>query len=203
MKALLELFRSLPQPKDIKRRERALFHQLICATQPIVLNATDLNGRNKTSTNLGFTDFDTLETGQASLEPGYEKVLCRWFQGYPRFDYMLGGLLMQVSISDFQSHNVGTADISKAFVKGFNNNPKQDQIEFYLDDLFGAKHNAVIRPNVKFEVRRNRSTVPGFRIVYIRGSPGKPMHSQSARRFPDVAHISYEEIKEKLFTNIV
>ncbi|KAG0329591.1 hypothetical protein BG000_012030, partial [Podila horticola] len=152
---------------------------------------------------LEFTDFDTLKTGQTSLGPGYEKVLCRGYQGYPRFDYMLGEMLTQVSISDFQAHNTKSAYISKAFEKGFNNDASRNQIECILDDLFDAKHTVVLRPSGKFEVKRNGSVVPGFRIIYLRGSLGESVHSRLVKRFPQVAHISFEEIKEQLFTNIV
>ncbi|GJJ77452.1 hypothetical protein EMPS_09811 [Entomortierella parvispora] len=213
-KALLDLFRSLSLPEDIKRRinigklggddfETALFHQLICADQPVLLNATDLNGRNKTTIKLEFDDFDTLKTDQTSLGPGYNKVLCRGYQGYPRFDYMLGEIFIQVSISDFQVHNTKNADILEAFKKGFKGDPSRNQIEYYLDDMYGPTHTAVLDSRGKFLVRRNGSELTKFRIVYIRGSPGGPAHNKLVQKFKDVAHISFEELKETLFNNIV
>jgi len=59
-KALLELFKTLPLPEDIRRRicdgslsgddfETALFLQLICTAKPIVLSTTDLNCSNPTT----------------------------------------------------------------------------------------------------------------------------------------------------------
>ena len=64
-------------------------------------------------------------------------------------------------------------------------------------------HSAKIDPQNKFVVTRNGKRVPGFRIVYIQGSPGTPNHSGKVREFPDVAHVAFEEIKSRLFPNIV
>ncbi|KFH68113.1 hypothetical protein MVEG_06843 [Podila verticillata NRRL 6337] len=158
-KALLELLKTLPLPDDIKRRidvgnyngddfETALFHQLVCSSKPIVLNATDLNNRNPTVISLDFVDCDTLKTG-------------------------------------------------------FKNDPSRNQIECYLDDMYGPKHTAVIGSNGRFEVKRNDVVVSGFRIIYIRGSPGNPTHSGLVRAFPDVAHVTVDEIKKELFKIIV
>ncbi|KAF9096510.1 hypothetical protein BGX27_001108, partial [Mortierella sp. AM989] len=69
-KALLELFKTLPLPDATKKRicdgslsgddfETALCHQFKCTTKPIVLNATDLNGRNPTTIALDFSRCDT------------------------------------------------------------------------------------------------------------------------------------------------
>jgi hypothetical protein len=102
---------------------------------------------------------------------------------------MLGEILMQVSINDFQAHNTKTADISKAFVKGFSKDPSRNQIERICDDLFDAKHTAVLLRNGKFEVKRNGKSLTGFRIVCFRGSPRRPTHSRLVKRFPYVAHV--------------
>ncbi|KAF9109448.1 hypothetical protein BGX30_008400, partial [Mortierella sp. GBA39] len=119
--------------------ETALFRQLICTTKPILLDATDLNGHNATTISIDFSHFETLRTGQTSLGPGHEKVLTRGYEGYPRFDFMLGPLFIQASISDFGSHNRNSADARKAFngrVGGAN------QIERCLNGLFGPGHSA-------------------------------------------------------------
>ncbi|KAG0247058.1 hypothetical protein BG011_002110, partial [Mortierella polycephala] len=216
-KALLELFKTLPLPKDTRRRicdgslsgddfETALCHQLICTTKPIVLNATDLNGKNPTMISLDFSHCDTIQNGRTSLGPGHENVLARGYEGYPRFDFMLGPMFIQASISDFASHNESkTADITKAFSKGPG---EENQIERYLNEVYGPGHSAKIDNN-RFVVTRTDVTrggvpvpVPGFRIVYIRGSPGKPVHRTLVKKFPDVVHITFEELQEKLFKNI-
>ncbi|KAF8981111.1 hypothetical protein BGZ52_003183 [Haplosporangium bisporale] len=164
-----------------------------------MLNATDLNNRNPTVISLDFVDCDTLKTGRTSLGRGYEKVLCHGYEGYPRFDYMLGAMFIQASISTFQVHNTKTADINIAFQKGFHNDTNRNKIECYLDDMYGSKHTAVMGSNGRFEVKRKDVVVPGFRIIYIQGSPGNPTHLGIVRAFPDVAHVTVEEIKEKLF----
>ncbi|KAI7829732.1 hypothetical protein BC939DRAFT_473940 [Gamsiella multidivaricata] len=38
--------------------------------------------------------------------------------------------------------------------------------------------------------------------VYIRGSPGEPAHRELVNKFPDVLHITFEQLMEKLFRNI-
>ncbi|KAG0333772.1 hypothetical protein BG004_000698 [Podila humilis] len=212
-RALLELFKTLPLPEDTRRRicdgsldgdgfETALCHQLICTAKPIVLNATDLNGSNPTTIALDFSHCDTLQKGKTSLGSGHENVLTRGYEGYPRFDFMLGPLFIQASISDFGRHNTGSADLSKAFdIRDTNGT---NQIERYLNDLYGPGHSAKIHvENNRFVVTRDGVPVPGFRVVYIRGSPGKPSHRDLVKKFPDVRHISFEEVRENLFKNIV
>ncbi|KAH7045772.1 hypothetical protein BKA57DRAFT_467650 [Linnemannia elongata] len=212
-RALLELFKTLPLPEDTKKRicdgslsgdefETALFHQLICTTKPIVFNATDLNGKNPTTIALDFFHYDTLQIGKTSLGSGHQNILTRGYKGYPRFDFMLGPLFIQTSISDFGHHNADSADLSKAF--NVRDNDGANQIERYLNDLFGPGHSARIEDN-RFVVTKDGVPVPGFRVVYICGSPapGKPSHCNLVKKFPDVRHISFEEFKDNLFKNIV
>ncbi|KAF8928325.1 hypothetical protein BGZ47_001691, partial [Haplosporangium gracile] len=135
-----------------------------------------------------------------SLGSGHEKVLIRDHKGHRRFDFMLGPMFIQASISDFGHHNGGSADLSKAFnVRDTNGT---NQIEHYLNDLYGPGHSAKIEQN-RVVVTKNGVPVPGFRVVYIRGSPGKPLHHDLVKEFPDVRHVSFEELTEKLFRNIV
>ncbi|KAG0003003.1 hypothetical protein BGZ65_002134 [Modicella reniformis] len=206
-KALLELFKTLKVPEDIKRRirlgeheeddfEKTLFHQLVCATEPILLNTTDLNDQNPTTITLDFVDCDTIKADNVSLGRGYDRVLYRAYKGYPGFDYILGSMFIQVSMSDFESHNKGSADIQEAFKKGFHGD--MNQIECCMNDMFGPGHSAEIEKD-HFVVTRNGVPVPGFRVVYIQGSSGKPAHGELVNKFPDVAHITFEEVREKLF----
>ncbi|KAK3805410.1 MAG: hypothetical protein J3R72DRAFT_120864 [Linnemannia gamsii] len=211
--ALLELFKMLPLPEAIKKRicdgnlsgdqfGEALCHQLICTNKPIVLNATDLNGSNPTTIALDFSHCDTLKIGKTSLGSGHDNVLTRGYERYPRFDFMLGPLLIQASITDFGRHNTGSADLSKAF--NLRDTNGTNQIERYLNDLYGPGHSAKIHvENNRFVVTRDGVPVPGFRVVYIRGSPGKPSHRDLVKKFPDVRHVSFEEVMENLFKNVV
>ncbi|GJJ68053.1 hypothetical protein EMPS_00399 [Entomortierella parvispora] len=149
--ALLELFNGLPLSEETKKRivghsidgddfEKALWQQLIYTPKPIMLHATDLNNKNPTTVSLDFIHHDTLRDRQISLGSGHESVLTRGYKTYPRFDLMLGPMFIQVSVSDFGAHNDGSVDIRHAFddrdKKGTN------QIERYLDDLYGAGHSA-------------------------------------------------------------
>ncbi|KAG0043351.1 hypothetical protein BGZ89_006496, partial [Linnemannia elongata] len=192
-RALLELFKTLPLPKDTKRRiydgslsrddlETALCHQLLCTTKPIVLNATDLNGSSPTTITLDFSHCDTLQIGRTSLGSVPQSVLTRVYKGYPQFDFVLGPLFIQTSISDFEHHNTDSADLSKAF--NVRDNDGTNQIEHCLNNLFGPGHSARIEDN-RFVVTKDGVPVPGFRIVYIRGSPGKPSHRDLVKKFPD------------------
>ncbi|KAG0271415.1 hypothetical protein BGZ95_000771 [Linnemannia exigua] len=147
-----------------------------------------------------------LRVGQASLGSGHEKVLTCGYEGHPRFDFILGPLFIQVYISDFGKHNKDSAELSKAF--NVRDSGNTNQIERYLNDMFGPGHSARIERG-KFVVTQIKGPglepvpVLGFHIVYIRGSPGKPEHRELVKTFPDVLHISFEELKEKLFKNIV
>ncbi|KAF9536143.1 hypothetical protein EC957_012382 [Mortierella hygrophila] len=210
-RALVELFKNMPLPEAVKRRicdgnlngnefEEALYHQLICAVKPIELKTTDLNGKNPDTISLNFSFYETLRAGTTSLGSGYEMVLTRGYDSHPRFDFMLGPMFIQVSVSDFAVHNRKTADIGKAFDDRDNNGT--NQIERYLNDLYGPGHSARIEKN-KFVVTKNGANVVGFRVVYIHGSPGQPSHPKCVKKFSDVRHVSFEEVKENLFKNIV
>ncbi|CAG8625059.1 1541_t:CDS:2, partial [Ambispora leptoticha] len=222
-KALLKMYMSFDLPENIKNQlrvgsltgeqfEEALFNRLVCkCNTTIQLKTTDLNNNNSNVITLQFNDYDLIKNSQLSLGPGNDKVLGRGFDRYPRFDYMLGPIFIQVSISDFTSHNSkpstnirqafepmsAQAGISLVQINGRN------QIEMYLDEMYGTGHSAKIDSQNKFVVTRNGKRVPGFRIVYIRGSPGTPNHSGKVREFPDVAHVTFEEIRSQLFPNIV
>lgn len=221
-KALLKMYMSFDIPENIKNQlrigklkgdqfEEALFNRLVCRSgTTIQFNSTDLNNNNKSVLTLYFNDYDLIKSPNLSLGPGKELVLGRGFDRYPRFDYMLGPIFIQVSISDFVSHNKSSTNIRQAFepmsaqagitltqINGRN------QIEMYLDEMYGPGHSAKIDSRNRFVVTRNQMYVPGFRIVYIRGSPGTPNHSGKVREFPDVVHVTLEEIKSQLFPNIV
>lgn len=221
-KALLKMYTSFGLPETISRQlnigklsgnefEEALFTQLAsrCNTT-IQLNTTDLNNKKKNLITLQFDDYDIIKPTGLSLGPGFDRVLGRGFDKYLRFDYMLGPIFMQVSVSTFTTHNQASADIEKAFKEmAPQGNISQaqingrNQIEMYLDEMYGSGHSAKIDPiTKKFIVTRNNNPMPGFRIVYFQGSPGTPNHSHKVKDFPDVAHVTLEEIKSKLFSNI-
>jgi hypothetical protein len=223
-KVLLEMYISFELPENVKHQlhvgeldemqfEQALFYRLIsnCETT-IQLKATDLNNNNENVITLQFDDYSLIKSSQLSLGPGNDKILGRGFDGYPQFDFVLGPVFIQVSISDFVTHNdKKSTDIKRAFVRPMLQLPNisseqingRNQIEMYLDEMYGPGHSAVINPvNNKFDVTRNGVPVPGFRIVYIRGRSGIPNHPIKVKELPDVAYVTFEEIKKQLFTNI-
>ncbi|KAI1295239.1 hypothetical protein EDD11_007888 [Mortierella claussenii] len=209
--ALLELFKNLPLSEDTKERifdgnvsgddfEKELWRRIISTPKPIELHATDLNNKNPTTVSLNFIRHDTINSGSISLGFGNGNVMTRGYRGHPRFGFMLGPMLIQVSVRDFGAHNEGSADIKKAF-DDRDKNDGTNQIERYLNDVYGAGHSARMI-NSKFVVTKDGVLVPGFRIVYIRGSPGKPTHRELVKKFPDVLHIAFDQVIAKLFENL-
>ncbi|KAG0275521.1 hypothetical protein BGZ95_008698 [Linnemannia exigua] len=206
-KVLLELFMTFPLHEAIKKRtcddslsgdqfKEALYRQLIFINKPIEFDATDLDGKNHTLILLNFQHCDTIQYQQWSLGLGFDNVLARACKGYPRFDFMLGPMLILASVSDFGNHNMGSSDIREAFNVRDDNGV--NQIEHYLNDLYGPAHYAEIEDN-RFVVTRDGVPVPGFRIVYICGSPGYPAHRDWANKLPDVLHITLEGLLKNLF----
>ncbi|KAG0271062.1 hypothetical protein BGZ95_001195 [Linnemannia exigua] len=207
-RALLELFKMRPLPETINRRiydggmdevqfMRALSHQLICTNEPIELDATDLNGKKPATILLDFSD-DTIQD-QWSLGFGHNKVTVRDGRACSRFNFMLGPVLIQVSDRDFGYHNSGSTNLSKAFNVRDDNGT--NQIERYLNDLYGPNHSAIIKDN-RFVVTRDGVPLPGFRVVYIRGSPGNLSDPYLVEKYPDVRHVTFEEVREKLLKNV-
>ncbi|KAG0049873.1 hypothetical protein BGZ83_005304 [Gryganskiella cystojenkinii] len=198
-RALLELLKTLPLLEETRRRicdgglsghdfETALFHQLICTPKPILLNTTDLNGKNPTAIELDFIHYEALQIGQISLGRGREKVLTRGDEDSRRFNYMLGPLFIQVSVSDFGEHEKSGSGVRDAFTKM---GQEPNEIENYLDDLYGPSHSATIENN-RFVVKRNGVTVDGFHIVYIRGSPAD-LSSKAGKGIAVPSRISYKQ----------
>ena len=192
--------------------EEALFNRLVSRSNTTtLLQATDLNNGKTSPVRIEFEDYAIIKKPNLSLGSGCDKVLCRGFDGYPRFDFMLGPIFIQVSISSFTRHNsessknikkafkpmLSQAGITANYIRGRN------QIEIYLDEIYGPTHSAKIDPTShKFDVFKSGNRIPGFRIVYIRGSPGIANHSEKVKQFPDIAHVSFDEIKSQLFQNV-
>ncbi|CAG8642695.1 7392_t:CDS:1, partial [Diversispora eburnea] len=197
-KALLKMYMSFDLPENIRNQlrigeltgdqfEEALFNRFVCRSNTTtLLEATDLNNRPTSPVKIMFEDYAVIKNSGLSLGPGYDKVLGRGFNGYPRFDYMLGPMFIQVSISDFQAHNKAQSNIKNAFKRPMDRLSSisisqiggRNQIEMYLDEMYGSGHIADIDLSThRFVVTRNKQPVPGFCIVYIRGSPGTPNHS--------------------------
>ncbi|CAG8596717.1 4921_t:CDS:2, partial [Funneliformis mosseae] len=223
-KAFLKMYKSFDLPKEIKYQlnigklsgpqfEEALFNRLVSRSNTtILLQATDLNNRKTNPVKIEFEDYAIIKQPNLSLGSGCDEVLGRGFDGYPRFDFMLGTIFIQVSISSFTKHNnESSKNIEKAFEPMLpqagitaNDINGRNQIEIYLDEIYGPTHSARIDPiSRKFNVSKNGKHKPGFRIVYIRGSPGTAKHSTKGKKFPEIAHVTFDEIKRNLFQNVL
>ncbi|RUS23230.1 hypothetical protein BC937DRAFT_90349 [Endogone sp. FLAS-F59071] len=223
--ALLDIYKAMPLSNDVAlaitsgnmdrlQFEAALFQQLLRFPE-VILKATDLAGVEQTPVPIVFKHFKMLQDPPLKTS---DNVLLRCYPTYPRFDFILGCMFIQTSISDFTTHNKDSADIEKAFEHSSSSRPTRSfdlrsQIEKYLDFAFGGCdlhkdgngcHCAKIDPNSRrFIVTRDGKTVHDFRIVYIRGSPGFPNHTGKVEEFPDVLHVSFEELQDKLFGNLL
>ncbi|KAF8958824.1 hypothetical protein BGZ46_001882, partial [Entomortierella lignicola] len=79
----------------------------------------------------------------------------------------------------------------------------RNQIEIYLDSVFGGKHVAKINPATKhFEVSRDGVMLDDFRIVYLSGKP-KPKRCIKFEEYPDLLLVDFNELKSKLFGDLV
>jgi len=223
--ALLDIYKAMPLPNDVAlaitsgnmdglQFEAALFQQLLRFPE-VILGATNLAGVEQTPVPIVFKHFKMLQNPPLKTS---DNVLLRCYPRYPRFDFILGYIFIQASISDFATHNKDSADIEKAFEhpsssRSTRSSDLRNQIEKYLDFAFGGCdlhedgngcHCANIDPNSRrFIVTRDGKTVHDFRIVYIRGSPGFPNHTGKVEEFPDVLHINFKELKDKLFGDLL
>ncbi|CAG8610168.1 4565_t:CDS:2 [Paraglomus brasilianum] len=210
--ALLALYKTCPLPQAYINAlaednfkglefEDALFQQLLCNSQ-VTLTTTDLAGQKCNALHLDIQHYELFE----DPPPRYEmNTLVRCSKRYPWFDYILGYKFFQVSLQDFSTHNTGSAKVEHAFDRNREWTPK-NQMEYYLDAVFGGNHSANMivtkhsNVNVKrFQVTKDGSHCPGFQIIYICGKPANTNHMQKFKEFPELRHISYCEIKSKLF----
>ena len=141
--ALLEVYKTLPLPSDISVTsikngqftgndfEETLFRQLLkYSAKGITFKATDLSGKRATDVHIQFNYFYFLEKDE--LAPGLQHAqsLIRGFAHYPRFDFMLGCMFIQSSVSTFNKRNTDSAMIDLAFEPYYANDPR-NQIEIY------------------------------------------------------------------------
>ncbi|KAG0345942.1 hypothetical protein BG005_001023 [Podila minutissima] len=187
--ALLNIYKSMPLPRDTMAAitrghptgdqfEDALFTFLVRHSE-VILDTTDLVGKQKVPVIIRSNSVKFLEDPPSSvenIEKAFERPTAR------------------------QTHT-------------FDN---RNQIEKYLDGAFGGKHEAIIDQETrKFIVSRtdiiskddqqveDTRPVEDFRIVFIHGKLGKPNHIGKIKDFPDVLHISFDELQMKLLGDLV
>ncbi|KAL1923168.1 uncharacterized protein VTP21DRAFT_9544 [Calcarisporiella thermophila] len=224
--ALLDIYKAMPLPRDAAlaitsgnmtglQFEDVLFQQLLRHPE-VTLNATDLAGNQAVPVVIKFKHFRMLRDPPFKTR---DNTLLRCYPGYPRFDYILGRMFIRTSISEFTIHNQNSANIEKAFeypkprpTRSFD---PRNQIEKYLDGAFGGCdehrdgngcYKAIIDPESRrFIVTRDGKEDEDFRIVYIRGSSGfaEHPHTSKVKDFPDILHVSLEELQTKLFGDLL
>ncbi|KAF9112331.1 hypothetical protein BGX27_003540 [Mortierella sp. AM989] len=229
--ALPDVYRTMPLPIDVVDAlrsgildgdgfEDAIFHFFVRHTR-IILETTNLAGVQAAPLHIDAKHFGVVTNPPSEAS---ENTLLRCYRDYPRFDYIYNRTFIQVSISDFASHNEKSADISKAFdrpklndtqsksidsSKSSNNTKRnrrvsdtfdsRNQIERYLDSAFGGKHKADIDPTSRrFVVTKDGEKLDDFKIVYICGLKDTPNHTRKVKEFPDIVHVNLGEIKRKL-----
>ncbi len=80
---------------------------------------------------------------------------------------------------------------------------RRNQIEMYLNEIYSPGHFAIIDSNNRFNVTKNSMHMFGFHIVYIKDSFSILNHSVKVNEFPDIVHVTFKEIRNQLFTNII
>ncbi|KAF8951182.1 hypothetical protein BGZ46_004125, partial [Entomortierella lignicola] len=76
----------------------------------------------------------------------------------------------------------------------------RNQIEVYLDAVYGGKHQIRINPETKhFEASRDGVELDDFRIVYVCGLPDVPNHTKLIKKYPDLLYLNLTELRSVLF----
>ncbi|KAF9147150.1 hypothetical protein BGX20_006730, partial [Mortierella sp. AD010] len=214
-KALLRLYTTIPLPEAYRNNmtrnclsptefEDALFQQFIRGSS-IVLKTTDLAGNKPLDVCLNISGYELMQKPPRMLGAKGMGILIRGYEGYERFDFILGYTFIQVSISSFTRHNSGSADIDNAFER--EDVDAKNQIEEYLDATYGGVHKANMIKTArakgqytkKFEVTKDGEPID-FKIVYMHGRNDKsnsPNHTTKVNEYPEIRHICYDEIKSK------
>ncbi|KAF8982174.1 hypothetical protein BGZ46_001656 [Entomortierella lignicola] len=197
--ALLNLYKSCPLPNDyidaiaqgtLKPADFSdAFFQKLVKNAKIILKSTNLAGKEEQLLELRVDGFEYLQEPPRKFGDDGRNILINGGE-LPRFDFMLGYIFIQVSVSTFQVHN---NDETASFDLAFTDRKYPDgrnQIEYFLDHTFGGVHRAVMkitelpkkskaksasneksetRHRREFTVTRNGQLCRDFMILYIRG----------------------------------
>ncbi|ORZ05573.1 hypothetical protein BCR41DRAFT_425515 [Lobosporangium transversale] len=195
--ALLGLYRLCALPNDYicAARQNILepaqfsdvFFQKLIKQNNIIFKSTNLAGKEEQLLELRVDGFEHLQDPPKRFGDEGKNILIHGGE-LPRFDFILGYTFIQVSISNFQKHNEGTAAIDLAFTDRKYSNGR-NQIEYFLDYTYGGTHRAEMeitevtkKTQAKntgegksvidkrdFKVTRDGVLCPDFMILYIRG----------------------------------
>ncbi|ORZ17560.1 hypothetical protein BCR41DRAFT_50421 [Lobosporangium transversale] len=155
-RAILNLYRVIPLPDSLRsvlasgnfdgsQFQEALFRELIRGYSH-TFESTDLAGGNKMDTIFNISGYELLGKPPRMLgtvEEDGKRILING-GSYARFDFILGYMFIQVSVSSFTVHNDPnrSACIDRAFWK--RKTTGKNQIEEYLDVAFGGVHQATM-----------------------------------------------------------
>ncbi|KAF9356845.1 hypothetical protein BGX26_004660 [Mortierella sp. AD094] len=230
--ALIEVYKKLPLPKDVSvasllsgslagDRFEDIFFQQMLNHPNVSLRTTDLNEGHPSIITFGFPFCTILERtptriplGNALLPsdylaplPSHREHLIRGYPNYPQLDFIFRRMSIQVSISAFDVHNTDIASIDNAFLPYRDDPNGRNQIEIYLDAVYGPRHIARV-VNGRFVVTQTTDQgtqrVQDFCIVYVCGEKEKgkrpgPHHPGLVQQYKDLMFVSFEELKNKLF----
>ncbi|ORY89529.1 hypothetical protein BCR41DRAFT_376138 [Lobosporangium transversale] len=234
--ALLGLYRLCPLPNDYicAARQNILqpaqfsdvFFQKLIKQNNIIFKSTNLAGKEEQLLELRVDGFEHLQDPPKRFGDEGKNILIHGGE-LPRFDFILGYTFIQVSISNFQKHNEGTAAIDLAFTDRKYSNGR-NQIEYFLDYTYGGTHRAEMeitevtkKTQAKntgegksvidkrdFKVTRDGVLCPDFMILYIRGKNDfddkgnevhRPNHTGKVQEYPQIRHVCWDEAKRSLF----
>ncbi|CAB4421208.1 unnamed protein product [Rhizophagus irregularis] len=149
LNALLDVYKDFPLPRDVSvmflsnrqlnayNFEEILFQQMLKHSD-ILLKAMGLAGKPTTDMHIKFEHFIFLDKDQLASNSQHSKFLIRGYECYPQFDFIIGYIFIQVSISSFVQYNKGFTNISKAFKRYHKDGSDlRNQIEIYLNTVFG------------------------------------------------------------------
>ncbi|KAF9421342.1 hypothetical protein BGZ76_003982 [Entomortierella beljakovae] len=120
---LLELYRTMPLPVNkLAALEKGngtgddfeeVFFRYVMWYNNFSLNTTDLVGKPKSPINIQATSFDTMDK---PFTKARENTFRRFYERYPRFDFVYNRTFFQLSMSSFNEHDRDSKEILKAFV---------------------------------------------------------------------------------------
>ncbi|KAF9434810.1 hypothetical protein BGZ76_007379 [Entomortierella beljakovae] len=132
------------------------------------LKGADLRWKRRMINVPEFNDVISIADQKYTLDTGHQHTLIICNVGYPVFDYIVGRTFIQRSETCFKQHNKADREIDNAFTRPFMSDAQnRNQIEVYLDSVFGRGHRAIITADHKFLVTQNGVRLRDFNIVYF------------------------------------
>jgi hypothetical protein len=145
---------------------------------------------------LEFQQFANLERDRC-VPPSYrdQRVLFRPWSGFPRWDFVSNDCFIQVSLSPFGDHNVGTAKLDLSFVDSADHKSPTNNLALrYITG--SADYSSKIENGVMI-VTKSGKVVP-FKFIYI--TYDAPKHPQIYKQYTNLRVISFKDLWGKGFS---